>query len=1704
LTLIFQNGCVEPGNKKNDSSGKNRNFNLFKVKNKARGKVTNSFTWDYEYNNNGLPLKITDPGDKTTEFKYEFYSGPKESLKNVEKKTGDGIVNYLFGESGNLTGMFDKSGQVNYNYDNINRLIKVTRVGMPSISYTYNTCDQITSMSLSDGYRIDYVYDFLGRLSVMKTPAGEFVYNYFTGDGVVERKFPNGIRSQYKFSPGGNLESITYADKTNSVLVKYTYSYNPDGLINAIDEWTRQGERKLSYEYDAVQRLTSFVGAGGKMTTYIYDEFGNRTETTENGSKTESYTYDGLGRMLLHNDIKFEYDNSGNLLTDEKGVKSFEYSSSNQLQKAGSTRYEYDGDGSLIAREKDNQKTTFLNNPFTDIWQPILAQGDNGRKTFYIWEGNNPIARIENGETTFFLTDHLGSVRNVLNVDGNITQELNYCPFGIPDQTSIYNFGPGFTGLFYEPETRLYLTRARAYNPNSGRFLQIDPLHQIPSGTQKELSLFAFCGMDPINYHDRIGLQASSFNPLEMLDRMDKWIHSVLDDFSYGNYFNNLPAYGNNPSSNELFKSGLKDLFDYVNPLKQLYDGTKYDFLGSPFKIPSDYLGKSHAVYSSYKDLSSIDQVSISGKLDAIGNLTKFNPLNTTSAILTPVLKAYWGTVFNYLNYNPSDNLMNKYGETKVTFDPTTNSIRRTSHISYTETNIGGRREIKINNYKQISSENQHGSKIDIKKPEPLYQAKLKRPDDDYPGLLPGRFDRDAIRIDNDWPPGGGGDGVSNVGGISLSGAGKAFEGLGNLSGIAIDKASGKLTLLSEEKGKINLPSLRLDDVVTIFLSVYLNGEAPFVSIDPDSLNPKGPVMHSRHGKATENTYVGWILFEADRVMKAYSLGEDNISKKSVKSGIDGYDKVLDALFTPEAGSMNWERFWIVPSLVERNTSTDNSLTLYDVPLMVKTQKMVMKNGKLIPAQGGKSSKGAEEFSKWFTDNYDKIAAESLSETPEGSGMTGAVPIFLELRRIALITAIAEQLRDQGVAIPFWMRNYEVKPFPTPKTTPSHTVSKNKGKDIFVVFGGVNLTPSMDKIITKSSSPVANTIAPKISAAVKKQIYITPVAITIDNKKFQAAVIPGNETKDLGPCVLSENDLSVPVNGDYEISMARNYNSFLTPLDNMFGKTWTLDLPFLEEQRIPVQSTGESVEYKIAFNLITPLNSYSKKIEKIYTGDNKLIKIKTRVVALAYGKDLYFNEKGFLVAYEEKPFMILYNRDSGNRIFQIVGFYGQNPLADIKLEYDKEKLISASGSNGESVKYNYAPDGELKEVFFMKGGTMDKITGTAESRGYEYQNGLVTGIKFKGQLIRQFKYNEKGQLLSEKSNGGPEQEYSYSSNESGSLLTSYSTPELVKTKSTFLSYFKVKKKADKENQHKNVTGTIQYDNNFRPIKQVTEDGTVIDWDYSGNDYDRMEVSQPAGEKYTVSQSKDGSHVSYNLPDGINFDENYDKSGQLLAVSQNSQNLFTQEWNSEGKPELLRFENSIVNREYDKKEVLQRTLITPSGKSKTDHGWMEYKYNESGQVTNVSDFLGMETSYQYDQNGEVSSINSKQGSIVIKRNKKRVDEIETSWGSKMNYSYDPDGNILAVNILNSGNSSFLKFTGGQIREISGSRGSKYSISYNPEPNNYQIKEIKSPINNLEYSYNKDGNLVNVLCNSKYEVAYLYDQAGRIKQVRINSR
>src|SRR6185503_19174586 len=166
---------------------------------------------------------------------------------------------------------------------------------------------------------------------------------------------------------------------------------------------------------------------------------------------------------------------------------------------------------------------------------------------------------------------------------------------------------------------------------------------------------------------------------------------------------------------------------------------------------------------------------------------------------------------------------------------------------------------------------------------------------EDYSRELQGRSDSSSLPTAQSHniflPPGGGGGGgssVPNVGGVYLDQAAKVIGQLGTITGATYDPTSGRLILIGDKT--TTLPPMKPEYLAEAIRVVYSDRKGdPGMTIDPDPKDPHGPVMNVIFFGNTENTHLGSVMFEADRVMKGYSVGNDNLTKQPVASSIPGY-----------------------------------------------------------------------------------------------------------------------------------------------------------------------------------------------------------------------------------------------------------------------------------------------------------------------------------------------------------------------------------------------------------------------------------------------------------------------------------------------------------------------------------------------------------------------------------------------------------------------------------------------------------------------------------------------------------------------------------------------------------------------------------------------------------------------------------------------
>ncbi|MDQ7917834.1 RHS repeat-associated core domain-containing protein [Mesonia sp. MT50] len=108
-------------------------------------------------------------------------------------------------------------------------------------------------------------------------------------------------------------------------------------------------------------------------------------------------------------------------------------------------------------------------------------------------------------EVFYFHPDHLGSSSYITNLDGNVTQHMEYLPFGetlVDEHTNSNNSPFKFNGKELDEETGNYYYGARYYNPKWSIWLSVDPMaEKYPS-----FSSYAYTLQNPIRYTDPTGM----------------------------------------------------------------------------------------------------------------------------------------------------------------------------------------------------------------------------------------------------------------------------------------------------------------------------------------------------------------------------------------------------------------------------------------------------------------------------------------------------------------------------------------------------------------------------------------------------------------------------------------------------------------------------------------------------------------------------------------------------------------------------------------------------------------------------------------------------------------------------------------------------------------------------------------------------------------------------------------------------------------------------------------------------------------------------------------------------------------------------------------------------------------------------------------------------------------------------------------------
>jgi RHS repeat-associated protein len=1214
----------------------------------------------------------------------------------------------------------------------------------------------------------------------------------------------------------------------------------------------------------------------------------------------------------------------------------------------------------------------------------------------------------------------------------------------------------GFAGLLYDPGAGIYLAGARAYDPALGRFLQSDPLRRVPFGSQKDFSQYVYCGNDPLNFADRDGASPlKSRLGKKLVEAYDWFTHKAQETAEYD------AAIVADPNNSWLIKAAVS----VPGVLAASF---------TPETAPKSYAWMKPAlVYSGVE----------------------------------PALKAaYYAGVAADPNEDFSESLnaateFAEYATTELALSAAKSFAAEASLLSESET---------FRNYAKAFKWSGRADDVEIAATALELTDKAKDTVELADFYFGAERDATKLRVEagdaqivmNENAP----ERPADVGGVYLAGAGPALAHLGKLKGIALGD-NGQLILLSEDAGTLSLPPLRLDDVVTIFRCVYQDGEAPWVTIDPDYRSSKA--AHTvRLSRGAQDTYVGWVLFETDRVMKSYCLGCDNITKAPITSRVPGYQSGLSRWFEHYDEEVErrkpyddklWWRNWFVPALVARSESASGQLAMIEVPLKLKNEIEVVRENK--PSPAGFDLPSYKGFADWFTAHYDEIASEVLAVPPPESGLDGHVPVFHELKRIAVVCGIAEALRDRGVPFPSWMLDYHVRPCPVPRTTPAGEVSAQErhggGTITLSQHGGVVLSPEDEAIQVSRGAPAAEAAALTVHKATFGKLPLATVTVADAHKTYRATLLPGADTRDVFACRLAESDLVVPIREGFNIRLVRYANSFFDP-PSSFGKVWTLDVPKLENWKYVTERHGDKTLYHTYWQLVSPLGTVSEAFDEIklvpevnsklatprhvgsYLGltgatNEERIGVETTRLLLRNGEKWHFTEDGLCVGRQHGPRLVVYRRQPQRRLIErIEGWYGSVKHAEILLSYDSQDHIETATGKGlsganETVSYTYSED-----------GTLATVKGSQHTRAYNYRGTLVTEILEDGMVQRQFEYADRGQLRRERLADGTVVNYDARLGPQGlQTTTAVNHPAGASP----------------------VASNIEYDASFRPVKEKRPDGTHIERAYDDSGTEVVTVTTPTSRRYVQTRSADGTQRTLKTPEGGELQVECDHSGRMVSLERSGVSVLTREWTQDGQLRSATFETSRIHHEYGEDGLATRTLITePQADADGKYTrWLEAKYDSAGRLMKLADGDGAGVELRYDPQGQLVAWQSKAGSVEWKRSADgKTIAYEASWGDRVRTYKNDDASLARIELAQGEQQATVVFDKGLLTSMKQIDGRQLVVSYFDSGRLAGlVREVRTPNGvTLTYEYDSQRRLVVVNCGNRYRLQYAYDAAGRL--------
>ena len=452
-------------------------------------------------------------------YSADYYDINKRIVKSLSSRVNGGMDTYAteYSFQGSPLSVLhthtDSSGyslteRYTYTYDHSSRLTRVSHQydNNPSVlllEHTYDELGRLQTDKLDNGiYATDYAYNIRNWLTGIE--GGKFSQSLHYTDGL-------GVPCY-----NGNISSMTWKSGAGATPRGYKFSY--DRLGRLTDAEYGEGPslsvntNRFNEQVTGYDKMGNILGLKryGQTSATGYDVIddlslsyaGNRLKKVADRSGTSTFNNGFEFKDGIDLSTEYEYDENGNLTKDlNKNITAIQYNCLNlpsrvMFANGNSISYLYDAAGRKLRTvhvlEGDSVTTDYCGNVVYENGVPQILLTEVG----YV--------SLTDGQYHYYLKDHQGNNRVVVDEEGTVEEVNHYYPFGGVFSSTGDAQPYKYNGKELDRKGGLdwYDYGARMYDAVLGRWHAVDPMSEKYYG----VSPYLYCANNPILLVDPNGM----------------------------------------------------------------------------------------------------------------------------------------------------------------------------------------------------------------------------------------------------------------------------------------------------------------------------------------------------------------------------------------------------------------------------------------------------------------------------------------------------------------------------------------------------------------------------------------------------------------------------------------------------------------------------------------------------------------------------------------------------------------------------------------------------------------------------------------------------------------------------------------------------------------------------------------------------------------------------------------------------------------------------------------------------------------------------------------------------------------------------------------------------------------------------------------------------------------------------------------------